>query len=106
MSASGLCTPQRYPDWWCEKTALYRLTGCACFGVSSGFDGCRFAIGLRNSHDKSFRLRFTVGLSTFVCESLALHGDHTPLNVIFSCKQALSPPAHCPHETHLDGPSV
>ncbi len=23
--------------------------------LSSGFQGCRFAIGLRNSHDKSFR---------------------------------------------------
>ena len=31
--------------------------GMRMFGVmdlSSGFDGCRFAIGLRNSHDKSF----------------------------------------------------
>jgi hypothetical protein len=35
------------------------------FGVmdlSSGFEGCRFAVGLRNSHDKSFRLSCTVGL--------------------------------------------
>src|SRR3974390_2322915 len=30
--------------------------------LSSGFEGCRFAIGLRNSHDKSFRLSCTVGL--------------------------------------------
>ena len=33
--------------------------GMRMFGVmdlSSGFEGCRFAIGLRNSHDKSFRL--------------------------------------------------
>src|ERR1035441_8479226 len=39
--------------------------GMRMFGVmdlSSGFDGCRFAIGLRNSHDKSFRLSCTVGL--------------------------------------------
>ena len=39
--------------------------GLRMFGVmdlSSGFDGCRFAIGLRNSHDKSFRLSCTVGL--------------------------------------------
>jgi len=31
--------------------------GMKMFGMmdlSSGFDGCRFAIGLRNSHDKSF----------------------------------------------------
>jgi hypothetical protein len=39
--------------------------GMRMFGVmdlSSGFDGCRFAIGLRNSHDKSFRLSVTIGL--------------------------------------------
>ena len=33
--------------------------GMKMFGVmdlSSGFQGCRFAVGLRNSHDKSFRL--------------------------------------------------
>jgi hypothetical protein len=39
--------------------------GMRMFGVmdlSSGFQGCRFAIGLRNSHDKSFRLSCTVGL--------------------------------------------
>ena len=33
--------------------------GVKMFGVmdlSSGFDGCRFAMGLRNSHDKWFRL--------------------------------------------------
>jgi hypothetical protein len=42
--------------------------GMRMFGVmdlSSGFDGCRFAIGLRNSHDKSFRLSCTVGLRVF-----------------------------------------
>jgi len=52
--------------------------GMKMFGVvdlSSGFDGCRFAIGLRNSHDKSFRLSCTVGLRVFVCENLALHGS-------------------------------
>jgi hypothetical protein len=45
--------------------------GMRMFGVmdlTSGFEGCRFAIGLRNSHDKSFRLRCTVGLRVFVCE--------------------------------------
>ncbi|HME32447.1 MAG TPA: hypothetical protein VKG65_06830, partial [Terriglobales bacterium] len=55
--------------------------GMRMFGVmdlSSGFDGCRFAIGLRNSHDKSFRLSCTVGLRVFVCENLAFHGDYTP----------------------------
>lgn len=55
--------------------------GMKMFGVmdlSSGFDGCRFAIGLRNSHDKSFRLSCTVGLRVFVCENLAFHGNTPP----------------------------
>ena len=55
--------------------------GMRMFGVmdlSSGFDGCRFAIGLRNSHDKSFRLSVTIGLRIFVCENLAFHGEYTP----------------------------
>jgi hypothetical protein len=54
--------------------------GMKMFGVmdlSSSFDGCRFAIGLRNSHDKSFRLSCTVGLRVFVCENLAFHGEYT-----------------------------
>jgi hypothetical protein len=55
--------------------------GMRMFGVmdlTSGFEGCRFAIGLRNSHDKSFRLSCTVGLRVFVCENLAFHGEYTP----------------------------
>jgi hypothetical protein len=46
--------------------------GMRMFGVmdlTTGFEGCRFAIGLRNSHDKSFRLSCTVGLRCFVCET-------------------------------------
>jgi Domain of unknown function (DUF932) len=56
--------------------------GMKTFGVmdlTSGFQGCRFAIGLRNSHDKSFRLSCTVGLRVFVCENLAFHGEYTPV---------------------------
>jgi len=56
--------------------------GMKMFGVmdlSSGFDGCRFAIGLRNSHDKSFRPSCTVGLRVFVSENLAFHGEFTPV---------------------------
>jgi hypothetical protein len=39
--------------------------GMRMFGVldlEASFDGCRFAIGLRNSHDKSLRLSCTVGV--------------------------------------------
>ena len=38
--------------------------GMRMFGVmdlTTGFEGCRFALGLRNSHDKSFRLSCTAG---------------------------------------------
>ena len=55
--------------------------GMRMFGVmdlSSGVDGCRFAIGLRNSHDKSFRLSCTVGLRLFVCETFAFHREYSP----------------------------
>jgi hypothetical protein len=37
--------------------------------------GIRFALGLRNSHDKSFALGITVGYRVFVCDNLAFHGD-------------------------------
>src|SRR5439155_17053175 len=38
--------------------------GMKMFGVldlESGFEGCRFSVGLRNSHDKSMRLAVTCG---------------------------------------------
>jgi len=56
--------------------------GMRMFGVldlEAAFEGCRFAIGLRNSHDKSFRLSCTVGVRVFVCENLAFSGDFTPV---------------------------
>jgi hypothetical protein len=56
--------------------------GMRMFGVmdlTTGFDGCRFALGLRNSHDKSFRLSCTAGVRVFVCQNLAFHGDFTPV---------------------------
>jgi hypothetical protein len=39
----------------------------------------RIAIGIRNSHDKSFSLGLTVGYRVFVCDNLAFHGDFTPI---------------------------
>jgi hypothetical protein len=41
--------------------------------------GIRFAVGLRNSHDKSFSLGLTVGRRVLVCDNLALFGDYTPV---------------------------
>jgi hypothetical protein len=52
------------------------------FGVldlETQMEGCRFSIGLRNSHDKSFRLALTVGYRVFVCSNMAFSGDFTPV---------------------------
>jgi hypothetical protein len=45
------------------------------------FAGCRFALGLRNSHDKSMRLALTVGYRVFVCDNMAFNGDFTPVTM-------------------------
>jgi hypothetical protein len=56
--------------------------GMKLFGVlelESGFDGARFALGIRNANDKSMRLALTVGYRVFVCDNMAFHGDFTPV---------------------------
>lgn len=56
--------------------------GMKMFGVldlETQMEGCRFSIGLRNSHDKSFRLALTVGYRVFVCSNMAFSGDFTPM---------------------------
>jgi hypothetical protein len=58
--------------------------GMKMFGVldlATGFEGCRFSIGIRNSHDKSFRLAITTGLRVLVCENMAFTGDFTPVTM-------------------------
>ena len=40
---------------------------------------CRFALGIRNSHDKSMRLAMTVGYRVLVCDNMAFAGDFTPV---------------------------
>jgi hypothetical protein len=71
--------------------------GMKMFGVMElgmQFHGCRFAIGIRNSHDKTFRLAMTVGYRVFVCENLMFNGDYTPVlakhSKNFSIQNALS----------------
>jgi len=62
------------------------------FGVldlATGFEGCRFSIGLRNSHDKSFRLAICCGLRVLICENMALSGDFTPLTMSPSLDRGL-----------------
>jgi hypothetical protein len=39
----------------------------------------QFAIGFRNSNDKSLRLAMTVGFRVLVCDNLAFKGDFTPI---------------------------
>ena len=56
--------------------------GMKMFGVldlETTFDACRFAIGIRNSNDKSMRLALTVGYRVFVCDNMAFAGDFTPV---------------------------
>jgi hypothetical protein len=56
--------------------------GMEMFGVldlETTFEGCRFAIGIRNANNKRFRLSCTVGLRVLVCQNLAFQGDYTPV---------------------------
>jgi len=56
--------------------------GMNLFGVmeiDQGMEGARFALGIRNSNSKLFRLAVTVGYKVFVCENLAFSGDFEPV---------------------------
>jgi DNA polymerase III delta prime subunit len=56
--------------------------GAKMFGVldlETQMEGCRFSVGIRNSHDKSIRLGLTAGLRVFVCSNMAFSGDFTPV---------------------------
>jgi len=54
--------------------------GMKMFGaldLATEMNGCRFSIGVRNSHDKTMRLAMTVGYRVFVCSNMAFSGDFT-----------------------------
>ena len=58
------------------------IDGAKMFGVldlEAQMHGCRFSIGIRNSHDKTMRLAMTVGYRVFVCDNMAFSGDFTPV---------------------------
>ena len=58
------------------------VDGMKMFGVldlATELEGCRFSIGLRNSHDKSMRLAMVCGYRVFVCSNMAFAGDFTPV---------------------------
>src|SRR5260370_5715022 len=72
-------------------------TGAKMFGLmvlDQGMNGASFALGIRNSHDKSFRLSITVGYQVLVCENMAFKGDFEPVlakhSKNFSLQNALS----------------
>jgi hypothetical protein len=64
------------------------------FDLETSFEGCGFAIGIRNANNKRFRLACTVGLRVFVCYNLAFRGDYSPVlakhSKNFSLEDALS----------------
>lgn len=51
----------------------------ALLEVTAGMQGLRFAIGLRNSNDKSMRLGMVAGYRVFVCDNMALSGEFKPM---------------------------
>ncbi len=57
--------------------------GMKCFGLlelNVEYAGVRFAIGLRNSNDKSMRIGLVAGYRVTVCENKMLTGDFNPLS--------------------------
>lgn len=50
-----------------------------CMDLATQDEQFRFAIGLRNSNDKSMRLGLTAGLRVLVCDNMAFRGDFTPV---------------------------
>jgi len=79
-----------------EEYAVSR-DGMKMFGVldlDTGMTGCRFSIGVRNSHDRSMRLAAVVGVRVLVCENMAFSGDFQPVlakhSKHFSLQNALS----------------
>ena len=60
-----------------EEEFAVSKDGREMFGVldlATSFEGCRFAIGIRNANNKRLRLACTVGLRVFVCHNLAFRG--------------------------------
>ena len=61
------------------------LDGMKLFGVldlATEMHGCRFSIGLRNSHDRSMRLAMTCGYRVFVCSNMAFSGEFSPCTIL------------------------
>src|SRR5688572_27410259 len=56
--------------------------GMRMFGImelETQFHGCRFALGLKNSHDRSMRLGLVCGYRVAVCENMMFSGEFHPV---------------------------
>jgi hypothetical protein len=56
--------------------------GMRMFGImelETQFHACRFALGLRNSHDRSMRLGLVCGYRVAVCENMMFSGEFHPV---------------------------
>jgi hypothetical protein len=65
-----------------EEYAVSR-DGMKFYGVldlETTFNGCRFSIGIRNSHDKTMRLSLICGYRVAVCENGMFSGDFQPVS--------------------------
>lgn len=72
----------------------YAITkdGRKMFGLlelSEEFTGCRFALGIRNAHNRTMCLAMTVGLKVLVCSNMAFQGDFIPIRIKHSNKLEL-----------------
>lgn len=77
IESLGLRRYQVVADEYAVTPDGARMFGVLTIDVEES--GVRFAIGVRNSHDKSFSLGLTVGYRVFVCDNLAFTGDFTPI---------------------------
>lgn len=65
-----------------EEYAVDR-TGMKFYGVldlETTFNGCRFSLAIKNSHDKTMRLSMVVGYRVFCCDNGAFSGDYEPIS--------------------------
>jgi hypothetical protein len=61
--------------------------GMRLFGIlelETMVHGCRFALGLKNAHDRSMRLGLVVAFRVAVCENMMFSGNFQPLLAKYS----------------------
>jgi hypothetical protein len=58
-----------------DHMKVFGITKITIPGISADFPEFGFALGFRNSHNKTLSLRFAVGTCVFVCDNLMMTGD-------------------------------